>query len=170
MSDHVAITTLRRPSRLLFPGTNPNLGTTSPSNIAVSTTPPTSSNNSGIVAGPTNYLRIMPLLESGASSPAIRVTGWSFVQGLDKWVPQMLAEASISLSTAGTSISVNTTNLLPSFAFGQTAGDFKSFAVSSGSDVASAWMVVDTCGFDLVQIDLWHSTGTKKCNAIIGEF
>ena len=170
MSDHVAITTLRRPSRLLFSGTNPNLGTSVTSAIAASTTPPTTSNNVGVIAGPTNYLRIMPLLESGTSSPAMRVVGWSFVQGLDKWVPQILSEVTISVGVAGTTISVNGTNLLTPYTLTQSSGDSKIFGMATSSDTASGWIVVDTCGFDMVQIDLYHATGTKKCNAIIGEF
>lgn len=93
------------------------------------------------------------------------------MQNLDRWAPHILAEYSITPTGTGTSISVNGTNLLSPYVLTQNMGDAKVWTGLTATDTVNAWMVVDTCGMDLVQIELYHGVATaKKCNAIIGEF
>lgn len=162
---HVSIVTQRRPLALASAANTTAIS--QPAIYAVSTTPPASATGRVVVPGVLNYLKIVPLFKTGSTSPAVRVTGWSFCKILDRWVPYHLCRVGLTLNTVGNS--VNGTTLLGAYSMSLTSGDAKLFYEGT-ADIGNGHILIDTVGADLVEISFELAAGSSiTCNAIIGE-
>lgn len=71
-----------------------------------------------------------------------------------------------TLRSAGTGITLNSTELLAAATLTKGAGDAKLFAPSTGN--TDAYFVVDSQGFELVELN-FVATADTKVNAHVGE-
>ena len=132
----------------------------------VTDTSTTTATRGSIVFGSTNnYMKIHPW--ASAATPTIRVIGWSFCNDTRYWIPHLIAEVTMaSLRSAGTGITLNGTELLAAATLTKGAGDAKLFAPSASN--TDAYFVVDSQGFELVELNFVATVGTKV-NAHIGD-
>lgn len=137
------------------------------SKVATATRPATdtASNVGSIVFGSTNnYMKIHPWAASG--TPTIRVVGWSYCNDIRMWIPHLIAEVTMSSLRSATT-TINSTALKAAFALTKGAGDAKLFAPSA--DNADAYFVVDSQGFELVELHFYAGTAGIVVNAHIGD-
>jgi|688.fasta_scaffold51824_5 hypothetical protein len=170
MPDHISLVTQRRPLQVANPNANATVKVSSFADFTgVSTSTPTTSTANGevVIPGVMNYLKVIPLFQTGSTSPRMRVVGWSYVNGLGVWSPNFLANVSLTLNTSG--ISVNGTSLLAPHTMSLTAGDAK-LVYEGNSNDSNGIILVDTMGADLIELVFEASAGTSiACNALIGE-
>ena len=169
MSDHISIVTQRRPVYLASKSTNIACATSLTTKYATSTLPATDATSSGgsvVLGGSINYLKIQPRWETGASSPLVRVIGWSRCKDTGFYVPHLLANLSCTLNGAG-GVTINGTSLLGCSAISNTIGDAKIYNSTSFS--TEAFVVVDTLGFELIELSFRATTTSKACNAFLSE-
>lgn len=169
MSDHISIVTQRRPVYLASKSANVSSATSLTTKYATPTLPVndlTSTGGTVIVPGSINYLKIHPRWETGASSPLIRVIGWSRCKDTLVYVPHLLANLSCNLNAAG-GITINGTSLLACSTITNSIGDAKIFNATSLA--SEAFAVVDTLGFELIELSFRTTTTTKACNAFLSE-
>lgn len=136
----------------------------------ITATSATAANAGGVlvVPGGMNYLKIMPLWLTGAATPTIRVVGWSYSKDANVWVSSLICNIACTLNSPGVGIvSVNGANLLPSTALTNSIGDAKIFNATSLA--CNAFFVVDTLGFEQIELCFQVASGTYTCNAFVSE-
>jgi hypothetical protein len=172
MSDHVMITTIVRNTYLgNKSSTDVTTGATAQARNPTTTRPATNlttttATRGSIVFGSTsNYMKIHPW--ASAATPTIRVIGWALCSDTRYWIPHLIAEVTMaSLRSAGTGLTLNSTELLAAATLTKGAGDAKLFAPSTGN--TDAYFVVDSQGFELVELN-FVATADTKVNAHVGE-
>jgi hypothetical protein len=168
MSDHVMLATIVRNTYLGSKTANVTTSGSATSKVATSTRPATdtTANAGSIVFGSTcNYMKIHPWAASG-STPTVRVIGWAFCIDTRLWIPHLIAEVTMaSLRSATTNI--NGTALKAAATLTKGAGDAKLFAPSG--DNADAYFVVDSQGFELVELHFHTASAGVAVNAHIGD-
>jgi len=167
MSNHVMLATIVRNSYLGSKTANVTTSSSATSKVATSTRPATSTttNAGSIVFGSTcNYMKIHPWAASG--TPTVRVIGWAYCTDISLWIPHLIAEVTMaSLRSATTNI--NGTDLKAAATLTKGAGDAKLFAPSG--DNADAYFVVDSQGFELVELHFHAASAGVAVNAHIGD-
>jgi hypothetical protein len=128
--------------------------------------PPATTGGRAVVPGVLNYLKIIPMFLTGTTSPAVRLTGWSFCKDNSRWFPSHLCKVNLTLNTVGNSINGDT--LLGAHTMVLTSGDAK-LVYEGTADQGNGFILVDTVGADLIEISFETASGTVKCNAIISE-
>jgi hypothetical protein len=137
------------------------------SKVATSTRPATdtTANAGSIVFGSTcNYMKIHPWAAS--SLPTVRVIGWSLCNDTRLWIPHLIAEVTMA-SLRSVTTTINGTNLKAAATLTKGAGDAKLFAPSA--DNADAYFVVDSQGFELVELHFYTASAGVAVNAHIGD-
>lgn len=119
-----------------------------------------------VVPGSMNYLKIMPLWLTGAVTPTIRVVGWSYSKDTNVWISSLICNIVCTLNSTG-SVSVNGANLLPSVTLTNSIGDAKIFNATSLA--CNAFFVVDTLGFEQIELCFQVASGSFTCNAFVSE-
>ena len=122
-----------------------------------------------VVPGGMNYLKIMPFTTSGAASPTIRVVGWSYSKDTNLWISYLICQMVLTTSNSTGGITVNG-NALVSYAtltIGSGIGDAKIFNTTSMS--TNAFFVVDTLGFEQIELCFQVASGSTNCNAFVSE-
>jgi hypothetical protein len=167
MSDHVMLNTIVRNTYLGSKTANATTPSSATSKVATTTRPATDtgSNVGSIVFGSTcNYMKIHPWAASG--TPTVRVIGWAYCIDTRLWIPHLIAEVTMaSLRSATTTI--NGTALKAAATLTKGAGDAKLFAPSA--DNADAYFVVDSQGFELVELHFYAGSTGIAVNAHVGE-
>ncbi len=165
MSDHISIVT---PHRNLHLGDVANATTVAsqPNVNKATATRPTTNLTAGriVIPGVTNYLKFMPIFESGTTSPIVHVHLWSYLPDLGVWVSASTARLqTISSLSATKTATVNGTDMFPPAAVA-TVGDIKS--LWNSSTLGNAAFIVDGTGAELIEITFSSSTTTKLANVI----
>lgn len=122
-----------------------------------------------VVPGGMNYLKIMPFTTSGAATPLLRVVGWSYSKDTNLWIPYLICQMALTTANSSGGITVNA-NALISYAtltIGSGIGDAKIFNATSMS--TNAFFVVDTLGFEQIELCFQVSSGSTNCNAFVSE-
>jgi len=169
---HVMLNTIVRNTYLGSKTANVTCSTNATLDFATATRPATNvaSSAASIVFGSTcNYMKIHPWVSAVTGTPTIRVIGWSLCNDTRLWIPHSIAAVQVTAVTSGTGSSIT---LLGDTMFGastlvKTAGDAKIFNPANTS--TDAYFVVDSQGFELVELQFHVSTGTVKANAHIGD-
>jgi hypothetical protein len=141
-----------------------------PTTITATSADTTKAGGALVVPGGMNYLKIMPLWLTGTSglSPTIRVIGWSYSKDANVWVSSLICN--IACTVAGAAIGtvvVAGANLLPSTTLTNSIGDAKIFNATALA--CNAFFVVDTLGFEQIELCFQVSSGTFTCNAFVSE-
>lgn len=119
-----------------------------------------------------NYLKIMPLWATSAAtfSPVIRVVGWSYSKDTNYWIPSLICKVTCTVSAvAEAAVVLGAVSLYPctDITLGSSLGDAKLFsALAAGSN---AFFVVDTLGFEQVELCFQTTTTGYGCNAYVSE-
>ena len=170
MSSHVQLVTADRPHYLALKGSNvtTTLAASLPAKYATTTTP-ASGSGSAVTAGGMNYLKIVPRFTNAGTSPSLRVIGWSRCVDSGLWIPHLITDVAGTLdTTAANGATINgTASLFACSAFTKAQGDCKIFNSTSLS--TCAFIVVDTLGFDLVELAFRTTTTEATANAHIGD-
>lgn len=168
MSSHVQLVTADRPHYLALKGSNVTTATSVSAKYATTTTP-ASGSGSAVTAGGMNYLKIVPRFTNAGTSPSLRVIGWSQCVDSGLWIPHLITDVTGTLdTTAANGATINgTANLFACSAFTRAQGDCKIFNSTSLS--TCAFIVVDTLGFDLVELAFRTTTTAATANAHIGD-
>jgi|GEM_PF-3652825 len=133
---------------------------------ATDTSTTTASRGSIVFGSTCNYMKIHPWASSG--TPTIRVIGWSYCSDVRLWIPHLIAEVTMAtLRSAGTGITLNGTELLAAATLTKGAGDAKLFAPSASN--VDAYFVIDSQGFELVELNFYAGSAGVKVNAHIGD-
>lgn len=165
MSDHIQLVTARRPCFLALKGANVTTQTSITSKYAADAQP-TSGTGSAIIPGAMNYLKISPRFVSG-SAPTIRVIGWARCVDSALWIPHLITEVVCSLDSSSSATINNTDSMLGCASFSKTFGDCKIFNATGLN--TTGFIVVDTLGFDLVELAFRTTTSAVLANAHIGD-
>lgn len=163
---HVMLNTIVRNTYLGGKTANATTSASATSKVATATRPATDTgtNVGSIVFGSTcNYMKIHPWAASG--NPIIRVIGWALCNDTRLWIPHLIAEVTMA-SLRSVTTTINGTALKAAASLTKGAGDAKLFAPSA--DNADAYFVVDSQGFELVELHFYTSAGIVV-NAHVGE-
>lgn len=169
MSTHVSTVTQRLNLRFASgSGTNLTSVASVPALYEMTSTsePPATSGGRAVVAGVLNYLKIIPMFATATTSPAIRVTGWSFCKSNNRWFPSHLCKVALTLNTGGNSI--NGVTLLGAHTMTLTSGDAK-LLYEGTANQGNGFLLIDAVGADLIEISFETASGTVSCNALISE-
>ena len=168
MSSHVQLVTADRPHYLALKGSNVTTATSVSTKYATATTP-ASGSGSAITAGAMNYLKISPRFTNVGTSPSIRVIGWSRCMDSNLWIPHLITDVTATLdTTAANGQTINgTASMFGCSAFTKAQGDCKIFNSTSLS--SGAFFVVDTLGFDLIELAFRTTTTAATANAHLGD-
>lgn len=167
---HVSIVTQRRPFRIARTDANTGaLTAIATDNVAQSSTPPANATGRIVVPGAMNYLKVVPLFSALNTSQELRVFGWSFVQGLDRWIPHFIVKVTPSLLNT-TGYSINGTTLYGVNTLTITNGDGKVFSEGIAANDSNAMLLLDTVGSDFVELVFAQAGGVGSAvNAFVGE-
>lgn len=180
MSNTISLVTQQHAPKLASPTNgssaivqiNRYVGTTKPVSVLATSTTITQVGGTFVVPGGMNYLKIMPLWDIGAASfgPVIRVVGWSYSKDTNYWIPSLICKVTCTTSVvAEAAVVLGAVSLYPctNIALNSSLGDAKFFsALAAGSN---AFFVVDTLGFDLVELCFQTTTNNYGCNAYVSE-
>lgn len=152
-----------------FPSAVPSgSGTTKP--ISVPATSSTATTPGGLLVVPAgmNYLKIFPWWAAAASTltPTIRCIGWSYSKDSALWLPHLLANVACTLSSDTTATIAGAT-LTPCVSFTNGTGDAKMFNATSLK--TTGFFVIDTVGFELIELCFQTITTACACNAHVSE-
>lgn len=159
-----AITTVNR-----FPSSVPSgSGTTKPISIITGSNSPTTPGGLLVVPAGMNYLKIFPWWAAAASAltPTIRCVGWSYSKDSTLWLPHLLANISCVLSSDTTATIAGAT-LTPCVSFTNGTGDAKMFNATGLK--TTGFFVIDTVGFELIELCFQTITTACACNAHVSE-
>lgn len=99
------------------------------------------------------YMRIIPFIENSGSNtvttPVIRVIGWSYSTPSALWIPMILCEVAVTLSTID--VTINSVSMRQPTVLVRQQGDGKTLS-SDTTHVSGAGMVVDTLGCQFVEL------------------
>lgn len=166
MSNHVQLVTADRPLYLALKGSNVTTATSVSTKYATATTP-ASGSGSAITAGAMNYLKISPRFTNSGTSPSIRVIGWTKCMDSNLWIPHLITDVTATLD-ASSGVTINgTASMFGCSAFIKAQGDCKIFNSTSLS--TGAFFVVDTLGFDLIELAFRTTTTAATANAHLGD-
>lgn len=166
MSNHVQLVTADRPYYLALKGSNVTTATSASTKYATATTP-ASGSGSAVTAGAMNYLKISPRFTNAGTSPSIRVIGWTKCVDSNLWIPHLITDVTATLDNSS-GVTINgTANMFGCSAFTKAQGDCKIFNSTSLS--TGAFFVVDTLGFDLIELAFRTTTNAATANAHLGD-
>jgi len=116
-----------------------------------------------------NYLKISPRFTNAGTSPSIRVIGWTKCVDSGLWIPHLITDVTATLdTTSANGQTINgTANMFGCSAFVKNQGDCKIFNSTSLS--SCAFFVVDTLGFDLIELAFRTTTTAAAANAHLGD-
>ena len=166
MSDQVTLVT---PTRQCFMASKTNV-TSAIGTVATkyaTATKPVTSTNTIVVGAPLNYLKISPWFVNAGTAPTVRCIGWSFCKDVNLWMPHALATVTCSLNTSATATILGTASMCASYTFSVSAGDAKNMSSVNGS--THGFFVIDTMGFELIELYFSTTTTTAVCNAHLSE-
>ena len=168
MSNHVQLVTADRPHYLALKGSNVTTATSVSTKYATTTTP-ASGSGSAVTSGAMNYLKISPRFTNAGTSPSIRVIGWTKCVDSGLWIPHLITDVTATLdTTSANGQTINgTANMFGCSAFVKNQGDCKIFNSTSLS--SCAFFVVDTLGFDLIELAFRTTTTAAAANAHLGD-
>lgn len=157
-----AIVTVNR-----FPSSVPS-GSGKPISIITGSTSATTPGGLLVVPGGMNYLKIFPWWAAAASAltPTIRCIGWSYSKDSALWLPHLLANIACVLSSDTTATIAGVT-LTPCVSFANGTGDAKIFNATSLK--TTGFFVIDTVGFELIELCFQTVTTACACNAHVSE-
>lgn len=116
-----------------------------------------------------NYLKIVPLVLSTVTGANFKVTGWNKCVNssgvVTHWVPQCLFSSSSMTKISG-NITVNGDTYNRFDTIVKSQGDGKVFNATGTTD--TAFVLVDTLGCELIEIEFLGSTGSTTYNAFYG--
>lgn len=180
MSNHVQLVTADRP--LFLASKSTNLTTSSfvtsgslKTRYATATAPTTDTTTTAtadtagraVVPGAMNYLKISPRIATGSGAvAAVRVIGWSKCNDSNVWVPNLITDVSLTTINASSGVTINGTSLLSVDTLTKNLGDCKIFNSTNAN--TGGFFVVDTLGYDLIELAFRSTTGVL-CNAHIGD-
>jgi hypothetical protein len=169
MSDHVQLVTATRPHYLALKDGNVTTAINIPEKYAT-TTRPASGSGSAVMAGGMNYLKILPRFTDDGTAPSIRVIGWSKCNDSGLWNPHLITDVTGTLDNdANNAVTINgTASMFTCHTFTKGQGDAKLFNVGTALDTC-AFIVVDTLGFDLIELAFRTTTTAATANAHIGD-
>jgi len=166
MSNHVQLVTADRPHYLALKGSNVTTATSATAKWATSTTP-VSASGSAVTSGAMNYLKISPRFTNVGTSPSIRVIGWTKCVDSGLWIPHLITQVVTTLA-AGSGQTINgTSSMLGCETYTRNIGDCKIFNSTGYS--TGAFFVVDTLGFDLIELAFQTTTTAAIANAHLGD-
>ena len=169
MSDQVTLVT---PTRQCYIASKTNVTTqvvgVLATKYATATKPVTGTNNI-IVGAPLNYLKVSPWFVNAATSAthSVRVIGWSFCKDVELWMPHALARVACTLNTSATATLNGTAAMCASSSLVNSEGDAKLMISAAGS--TNGFFVVDTMGFELIELHFTTTVATAVCNAHLSE-
>lgn len=116
-----------------------------------------------------NYMKITPRWDPNATAPALKVIGWSRCNDSGVWVAHALTDVTATLSSdSNASVTILGTALRSCTTLVKNQGDCKIFS-STGLN-SNAFIVVDTLGYDLIELCFRVSNAAAmSCNAHIGD-
>lgn len=168
--------TVQEPLKLLKSSVTPvatdNLNTVASFTLNIPQTAAPASSASAIVISSSalNYLKIIPVVKSTVTTPNIKITGWNKVINpagtVIAYVPMCLF-ASSSMAVGANNITVNADagfRVITTIA--KAAGDAKLYSATGVND--TAFLLVDTLGCELIEIEFTGSVVTNGCNAFYG--
>lgn len=169
MSAHVQLVTADRPYFLALKGSNVSTSTTvAPYVLKYATaTKPVSSGASAVVPGSMNYMKVSPRFTNVGTSPSIRVIGWVWCGDSLLWIPNLITDVTCTLDTASGATINSTASMFGCSSFTKATGDCKIFNASSLG--TTGFFVVDTVGFDLVELAFRTTTTSATANAHLGD-
>lgn len=153
----------------LFSTTNATV-TSSAVAIYATTTVPTASGRAAsqwLRTEGMTYMKIMPFIQnvtSTVTNPSLRVIGWDANPASGLYVPQILCDLTITLTTNDNTI--NGVSMRQARSFVKNQGDAKLFN-SDATHLSGAFFVVDTFGCGLIEIHYRATsvTGTPAANS-----
>jgi hypothetical protein len=114
-----------------------------------------------------NYMKVSPRFTSAGTSPSIRVIGWVWCGDSSLWIPNLITDVTCTLDTASNSTINGTANMYGCSSFTKATGDCKIFnATSLGT---TGFFIVDTVGFDMVELAFRTTTTSASANAHLGD-
>ena len=171
---HTSLVTLDRPHFLALKSGNADTSTSvAPYTPKYATsTQPTSGSGSIVVPGAINVMKILPRFTNAGTSPSLRVIGWSLCTDTRLWLPHLLADVTCTLdTTAANGATINgTASMFAPHTITLNQGNSVNIYNTGSTTVAScAFFVVDTLGFDNIELAFRTTTASAKANAHIGE-
>jgi hypothetical protein len=140
------------PRSLLRPTTNATVQTSAQNKYATATRPASGTGSLVIQTEGMSYMRIIPFFQNTGSvtvtSPSMRVIGWSYSVADALFVPHLLCDVAVTLTTQD--VTVNSVSMRQALAISKTYGDAKIYS-SSASPAAGVGMLVDTLGCQAIE-------------------
>lgn len=149
-----------------YPTATPSgTGTVKPISVTTTSASATTVGGTLVVPSAMNYLKVYPWWKTGAATPTIRVVGWSYAKDSNLWLPHMLANIACTLGAGSATIGGET--LLSCTTVVNSIGDAKLYNATSLN--SAAFFVVDTLGFEQIELCFQVASGTTTCNAHVSE-
>ena len=182
MSSHISLVTQQHSPKLAnsvnassatalinrYPSATPSgTGTVKPISVTATTGTTTAVGGTLVVPSAMNYLKVFPwwVAAASANTPTIRVVGWSYAKDSNIWIPHLLCNITCTLG-AGTA-TINGTVLSSCASFTNSIGDAKLYNATSLS--SAGFFVVDTLGFEQIELCFQTITTARECNAHVSE-
>ena len=175
MSGHISLVTQQHSPKLANP-VNTSSATavvnrypTTVKPISVTTTSSSAGTVGGTLIMPSamNYLKVFPwwVAAASANTPTIRVVGWSYAKDSNIWIPHLLCNIACTLGS-GTA-TINGTLLSSCVTFTNSIGDAKLFNATALN--SAGFFVIDTLGFEQIELCFQTATTARECNAHVSE-
>jgi len=155
-SQHVLAQLKTEPRELQLISTTNAVVTSSTVSIFATTSIPTGSGRAAsqwVQTEGMTYMKIMPFIANTGgntvTNPSLRVLGWDQHPSTGIWVPQIIADITITLTANDTTI--NSVSMRQGRSFVKNQGDAKLFN-SDSTHLSGAFFIVDTCGCGLLEI------------------
>jgi len=149
--------------------TNATVQTSGGDKSATSTRPVSGSGSLVFNAEGLSYMKIYPFFENTGgntvTSPTLRVIGWNLNVASGLYIPALLCDVSITLTSSNSTI--NSASLRQALTIAKTNGDVKTYS-SASSPACGVAMLVDTLGCQLIELAFRAASvgGTPVANAL----
>lgn len=148
--------------------TNATVQTSGADKYATATRPTSGTGSLVFNAEGLSYMKIIPFFQNTGgntvTSPTLRVIGWNQNVASGLYVPMLLCDVAITLTTQDSTI--NSASLRQALAISKTYGDVKAYS-SASSPACGVGMLVDTLGCQFIELAFRASSvsGTPVANA-----
>lgn len=140
------------PRSLLRSSTNATVQTTAQNKYATATRPASGTGSLVFKTEGMSYMRVLPFFQNTGgntvTSPSIRVIGWAYSVEDAIFVPQLLCDVAVTLTTQD--VTVNGVSMRQALATNKTYGDAKTYS-SAASPASGVGFLVDTLGCQAIE-------------------
>lgn len=151
-SQHVLAQLKTEPTLLVRPDTNATVQTSAVNRYATATRPSSSGGSLVIATEGMSYMRVLPFFQNTGgntvTAPSMRIIGWSYSQTDSLFIPHLLADLAISLTTQD--VTIASISMRQALAITKTYGDAKVYS-SAASPAAGVGALIDTLGCQSIE-------------------